>query len=67
MHYNLYQHPTNMTTKPSLVKVSVFMKRKESISEAEFHRYWTERHSKVASPWLVRHGVVKYTQVSDTV
>jgi hypothetical protein len=66
-HCNLDQHPTNMSTKLGLVKVSVFMMRKENISEAEFHRYWTERHSKVASPWLVRHGVVKYTQVSDIV
>ena len=53
-----------MAKSSNLVKVSMFTTRKESVSEAEFHRYWTERHSKVVSEWLQRNGVVKYSQVS---
>ena len=56
-----------MATRPNLVKVSMFTTRKESVSETEFHRYWTERHSKVVSEWLQRHGVVRYSQVSAIV
>jgi hypothetical protein len=41
-----------MATKSTLIKVSMFTTRKEGISEAEFHKYWTERHSKVVSEWL---------------
>lgn len=53
-----------MATKSTLIKVSMFTTRKEGISEAEFHKYWTERHSKVVSEWLQRNGVVRYSQVS---
>ncbi|KAM0723793.1 hypothetical protein Q7P37_000783 [Cladosporium fusiforme] len=45
------------------VRVSIFMHRKEGVSEADFHKYWTERHAKVVSDWLQCHGVIKYTQV----
>ncbi|KAM0707565.1 hypothetical protein Q7P35_004210 [Cladosporium inversicolor] len=51
-----------MATRSTLVKVSMFTTRKEGASEADFHRYWKERHSKVVSEWLQRHGVVRYSQ-----
>jgi hypothetical protein len=54
-----------MATRTNLVKVSIFMTRKEGVSEVDFHRYWTERHSKVVSEWLQRNGVVRYSQVSN--
>ncbi|GAB7329155.1 hypothetical protein MBLNU13_g00981t1 [Cladosporium sp. NU13] len=51
-----------MASRSNLIKVSMFTTRKEGVSEAEFHRYWTERHSKVVSEWLQRNGVVRYSQ-----
>jgi hypothetical protein len=56
-----------MATRSNLVKVSIFMTRKEGVSEADFHRYWTERHSEVVSERLQRNGVVRYSQVSASV
>lgn len=53
-----------MASRSNLIKVSMFTTRKESVSETEFHRHWTERHSKVVSEWLQRNGVVRYSQVS---
>lgn len=58
---------SEMATKQNLIKVSMFTTRKEGVSEAEFHRYWTESHSKVVSEWLQRNGVVRYSQVSAMV
>lgn len=54
-----------MATKPNLVRVSIFVTRKESVTETQFHEYWTRGHSKVVSEWLQKHGVVRYAQVSD--
>ena len=56
-----------MTTRSDLVRVSIFVTRKEGVTEAEFHQYWTERHSKVVSEWLQRHGIVRYSQVRGCV
>ncbi|KIY03236.1 uncharacterized protein Z520_01703 [Fonsecaea multimorphosa CBS 102226] len=50
------------TTKQRMVKLSLFARRKSHLSEEEFHQYWSETHRALAMDWLVRYGIVKYTQ-----
>ncbi|OAL30475.1 hypothetical protein AYO22_01673 [Fonsecaea multimorphosa] len=54
------------TTKQRMVKLSLFARRKSHLSEEEFHQYWSETHRALAMDWLVRYGIVKYTQVSSS-
>ncbi|KAI1211365.1 EthD domain-containing protein [Annulohypoxylon truncatum] len=51
-----------------LVKITLFIKKKDSISHEEFHRYWSEEHSKIfLSLPISRRNLVKYSQYhSDT-
>lgn len=47
-----------------LAHIQILIKKLDSMSDEEFHTYWTEEHPKV---WLgvavVKEKVVKYTQV----
>jgi len=38
------------------------VKRNPAITEEEFHSYWSKVHAPLASLFLKRNGVVKYTQ-----
>lgn len=51
--------------KPRLLRITMYVKRKEGTSEEDFSKYWTERHAPLVSEWLARHGVVRYTQVRE--
>jgi hypothetical protein len=35
------------------------------MTEDEFHEYWNNKHQSVVKDWLVKHGVIKYVQVSS--
>ncbi|KAI2472821.1 EthD domain-containing protein [Annulohypoxylon bovei var. microspora] len=46
-----------------LVKITFFMKKKDGISHEEFHKYWSEEHSKIfLSVPIIRRNLVKYSQ-----
>ena len=45
-----------------LYKVTIHAKRREGMSEADFHRHWTDIHAPKVSHWLRKHGIVGYTQ-----
>lgn len=46
-----------------LVRITIFARRKEGISEDDFDRYWATNHGPLISDWLLRNGIVKYVQV----
>lgn len=50
----------------NLTRITVFAHRNPAISEEEFHAHWVEKHAPLVSAWLQRHGIVKYTQVCNT-
>ncbi|KIW89477.1 uncharacterized protein Z519_09633 [Cladophialophora bantiana CBS 173.52] len=51
-----------MATKQRMVKLSLFARRKDSLSEDEFQEYWSGTHKALATEWLAKYGIVRYTQ-----
>ncbi|KAG9240257.1 EthD domain-containing protein [Calycina marina] len=49
-----------------LIRVSVHLKRKPGISEDAFNKYWAYTHGPLATEWLLRCGIIKYTQYHCT-
>jgi len=47
-----------------LTRVTVMINRKKGITEDEFNKYWAYKHGPLATEWLLRCGIVKYTQVN---
>ncbi|KZV83693.1 hypothetical protein EXIGLDRAFT_306369 [Exidia glandulosa HHB12029] len=46
-----------------LVKLSVFVKRKEGLSQEDFFRYWTEHHAPLfMSLEIAKSNVIQYVQ-----
>ncbi|KAI0899149.1 hypothetical protein F4806DRAFT_493649 [Annulohypoxylon nitens] len=46
-----------------LVKITFFTKKKDGLSHEEFHKYWSQEHSKVfLSNPIARRNLVKYSQ-----
>ncbi|KAI2610223.1 uncharacterized protein GGS25DRAFT_521032 [Hypoxylon fragiforme] len=51
------------TGSDGLVKLTVFLKKRDDISHEEFHKYWDNEHAKIfLSVPIVKKNVVKYTQ-----
>ncbi|KAF2840325.1 hypothetical protein M501DRAFT_1015385 [Patellaria atrata CBS 101060] len=48
------------------IRVQVFVNRREGLSEEEFNRYWAHEHGPLATEWLRRCGIIKYTQYHTT-
>ena len=46
-----------------LLKVTVHLRRKPGMSEAEWQEHWSDVFAKVAIPVMHKFQVVKYTQV----
>ncbi|KAI9151360.1 hypothetical protein HJFPF1_08562 [Paramyrothecium foliicola] len=46
-----------------MLHVKLFYNRKQGISPEEFNRYWANDHAALATPFHLRIGVVKYSQV----
>lgn len=46
-----------------LLKLTLFAKRKQGMSEDDFGKYWTEKHAPLVKEWLAKHGIVRYAQV----
>jgi len=46
-----------------MFKLTMLIKRVSGMTEAEFHKYWSESHVPIVNAWLAKHGVVQYVQV----
>ncbi|KAI9790963.1 MAG: hypothetical protein M1835_000613 [Candelina submexicana] len=62
---------TSLSTKPldetkptndRILKITIMSHRHPSLTEKEFHDYWSAKHAKLAAPWLARNKIIKYTQ-----
>ncbi|KAI1095686.1 hypothetical protein F5B19DRAFT_489344 [Rostrohypoxylon terebratum] len=54
---------TSTPNNKRLVKITFFTKKKDGMSHEEFHKYWSEEHSKVfLSNPTARRNLVKYSQ-----
>lgn len=49
-----------------LVRISVLVTKKDGITDEEFHKHWAIVHAPLVQSLLVRHGIVKYTQVGSS-
>lgn len=45
-------------------KVSIYLKKKDDISDQQFSDYYAQTHAALAGPVLLRHNCISYTQVS---
>lgn len=66
LHYHCRQLVSLTMSTENLIRITVLANRNPNISEAEFHKHWTEKHAPLVSSWLQRHGIVKYTQVNNS-
>lgn len=46
-----------------VVKISVFLKKKDDTSDQQFSEYYAQKHAALAGPVLLRHNCISYTQV----
>ncbi|KAF2265055.1 hypothetical protein CC78DRAFT_567836 [Lojkania enalia] len=54
-----------MSTEP-LVRVTVCVNRRQGTTEDEFNKYWAYKHGPLATDWLQRNGIIKYSQYHTT-
>ncbi|KAH6662585.1 EthD domain-containing protein [Halenospora varia] len=57
---------STIATHEKLIRVSVAVHRKPGTTEEEFNKYWAYKHGPLATEWLLRCGIVKYTQYHTT-
>ena len=48
-----------------LLRFSLYIKRRVDITEREFNDHWSNVHAPLVKEWLMRHGIVRYAQVSS--
>jgi hypothetical protein len=48
-----------------VVKVSVFVKKREGLSDAEFVEHYNKRHAQMAATVLLKHNIISYSLVSS--
>src|SRR5690348_3468572 len=53
---------SNPTERQRFVRVTILVKRNKSLSEDQFHEYWSTTHAQKASAHLAKYGVVSYKQ-----
>ena len=46
-----------------VLKITCFHFRNPNMTEEDYQGHWSEKHAKMAAPWLVRHGILKYAIV----
>lgn len=51
------------STNQRQVKISMFVYRKDGMSEEDFHHHWTVKHPLVVQDWLKKYGITRYVQV----
>lgn len=54
----------SLKQKTNMVRLSMYVKRREGMNIDEFNEYWTNTHAPKVSKWLAKYGVIRYTQVS---
>jgi len=53
-----------MSLRTDRIRVVSFVKKKDDLSQEEFHRYWLEEHSKVfSSIAIAKRNLLKYEQM----
>ena len=55
----------SQSQKTRLLKLSLFGKRKQGMSEEDFIKHRTATHRPLAVGWLAKHGIVRYALVSE--
>lgn len=53
-----------MAIKTKVLRVSMYLRKKEGLSQEEFNRYWSEVHGPLVRPLVQKYNILKYTQVS---
>lgn len=49
--------------KQRVYRFSLYVRKREDITEEEFGRHWAKVHVPLTSEWLKRYGILKYVQV----
>jgi len=57
----------NTTGFRKVVKMSVFIRKKAGMSDADFIAYYNGVHAQKAAPVVLKHGVLSYSLVNTTV
>lgn len=47
-----------------VVKATIYVKKKEGMSDADFIEYYNTKHAQSAVPILQRHGIISYSLVN---
>jgi hypothetical protein len=53
----------NTTGFRKVVKATIYIKKKEGMSDEDFIEYYNTKHARSAVPILQRHGVISYSLV----
>lgn len=53
----------NATGFRKVVKATIYIKKKEGMSDSDFIEYYNNRHAQAAVPILQRHGIISYSLV----
>ena len=53
----------NTTGFRKVVKATIYIKKKDSMSDADFIDYYNNNHAQRAVPILQRHGIISYSLV----
>lgn len=51
------------TQKQRVYRFSLYVRKREDITEEEFGRHWAKEHAPLTGEWLKRYGILKYVQV----
>jgi hypothetical protein len=54
----------NTTGFRKVVKATIYVKKKEGMSDEDFIEYYNTKHAQSAVPILQRHGVISYSLVN---
>lgn len=49
--------------KTKLVRVTLYIRKKEGLSQDEFNQYWSKVHGPLVKRMIEKHGILKYNQV----
>lgn len=48
-----------------VLKVSIYLKKKDDVSDEQFSDYYAQKHAALAGPVLLKHNCISYTQVGS--
>lgn len=56
----------NTTGFRKVVKASIFVKKKDGMSDADFIEHYNKKHAQMAAPVLLKHKIISYSLVRRT-